>query len=114
MKKIILSPELFKTLAIKFNVKNDFLEEALSLTEVPELKVFSKAKTIREAMEEQAKVEYCCNEEERAAFRRWIELATGNEEEILNVFEKIGDCEDAEPEKMLAIRALAEMLLKKE
>jgi hypothetical protein len=113
MKKINLNSELFEILLRKLSTTRSFVQEALDLTEVPELDVVSEASTIEEAMREQAEVEYCCNEEERAAFRRWIELAAGNEKEILLVFERIGDCDDAEPEKMLAIRAMAETLLDK-
>ncbi len=113
MKKITGSPELLNILASKFAVEKSFIREAFNLTQLPELDVESKATTIREAEEEQIEVESCCNHEERAAFRKWIEFAAGDEEEILRVFERIGDCERAEPEKMLAIRAMAETLLDK-
>lgn len=112
MEKILLSPELFEILAGKFAIGENFIKAALDLTEVPKLDVVSTAKTIREAEGEQIEAEGCCNHEERAAFRRWIELAT-DEAEIMRVFERIGDCEDAEPEKMLAIREMAEMLKNK-
>jgi hypothetical protein len=112
MEKLILSAESIKVLASKFGAEESFIKDALSLTKLETLDAKSNARTIKEAEADQLEAENCCNDDERAAFRRWIELAEGNEKEILRVYERIADCEEAENERMLAVRAMA-MILKK-
>lgn len=108
MEKITLSSELITILAEKFLVKESFVKKALDLTKIRELDVISNATTIREAEEEYIEAEGCCWDEEKAAFRKWIELAE-DEKEVLRAFERIS-CEHADVERMLAIRKVAGFL----
>lgn len=109
MKKIILTPAEISILVQKFNVRGSFVKDALELTKLPELDAESQATTIREAEEEYIEAEGCCFDDEKAAFRRWIELAE-TEEEVMRAFERI-TCEESDAERMLAIRKVVQLTM---
>lgn len=109
MKKIVLDDSIIKILVAKLKLSPEFIKEALGLTVLPELDYESDARTIEEAKREQASAEYCCDDVERAAIRRWLQLAE-KETDIMDAFERIS-CDDGDPERMLAVRLLALVIL---
>lgn len=111
---ILIEPnnELIETLMKNFDAERSFVELSLNLSadEVPELEEVSEAQTTEEAEAEHFKAEYCCDGQERAAFRRWLRL-TNDPFEVVMIYKRVS-CEKGVFEKMLAIKKLAIILQK--
>jgi hypothetical protein len=108
MEIITLTVIQILNLAEKFNVDPTFVEEALYLTEMPELDAESEATNLREAEIEFFEATGCCQDDEKAAIRKWIDFAP-DQSEVLRIYERI-TCDRADAERMYAIRKLSALL----
>lgn len=103
-----LSTSQLSLLADRFDEDKYYIKESLELIEVPPLECESYALSITDAKREFYEGD-CCSDEQKAALRKWIEIAT-TEEEVREAFD--WSCDDSEVERQLAVRKMAKIMFK--